>query len=429
MTRRPHDALSLMTHRLYYDDAYLRHFSSRVQESLTWEGRPAVVLDRTAFYPTGGGQPHDTGWLGGIAVVDVVEREADGAVIHILANPLTAETLALAPGAASGEVEGEVDWGRRFDLMQQHTGQHLLSAAFVRRLEAQTVGFHLSEEYATIDLDRAPLSPEELAGVEALTNEVIFRNRPVVARFVSDEEVSGLPLRKPVAHEGPVRIVQVEGFDHSACGGTHVRATGELGLIKIVRSERRGSETRVEFLCGWRALADYDAKNQLLMDLAREFTVGHREVGELVHRLAGEVKEVRRELRATRDLLLDAEASALWHEAATLAGARVVRGYLPGRAPDDLKHLAQRLVEHPQTVALLTASAEQGENGYLCFACSDDVALHMGQLLRQVAEASGGRGGGRPSFAQGGSPQGHRMAEALELAYRSVADLLSQAQG
>lgn len=424
MTGRPHDALSPMTQRLYYDDAYLRHFSARVRESLTWEGQPAVVLDRTVFYPTGGGQPHDTGWLAGTAVVDVVEREADGAVVHVLANPLAWE-----PRAAPGEVEGEVDWNRRFDLMQQHTGQHVLSAAFVRRLEAQTVGFHLSEEYATIDLDRAPLSMEELAGVEELANRVVFENLPVVARFVPDEEVPLLSLRKPLAHEGPVRIVQVEGFDHSACGGTHVRATGELGLIKIVRSERRGSETRVEFLCGWRALADYGAKNQLLMDLARDFTVGHWEVGELVHRLAAEAKESRRELRATRDQLLDAEAAALWHGAAALAGVRVVRGYLPGRAPDDLKHLAQRLVEHPHTVALLTASAEEGENGYLCFACSDDVALHMGQLLRQVAEASGGRGGGRPNFAQGGSPQGHRMAEALELGYRSVAELLSQAQG
>ncbi len=421
MTGRPDDALPLMTHRLYYDDAYLCHFSARVQEQLRWEGQPAVVLDRTAFYPTGGGQPHDTGWLGGVAVVDVIERESDGAVVHILAKPLTAEPL-----AALGEVDGEVDWGRRFDLMQQHTGQHLLSAAFVEQLEANTVGFHLSAEYATIDLDRAPLSAEALAGVEQRTNEVVFQSRPVVAQLVSDEEVPHLTLRKPLAHRGPVRIVEAQDFDCSACGGTHVRTTGEVGLVKIVRSERRGGETRVEFLCGWRALADYGAKNQLVMDLARDFTVGHWELAELVHRLADEVREVRRELRATRDALLDAEAAALWYEAATVAGVRVVRGDLPGRAPDDLKHLAQRLVAHPLTVALLAAGGGQGENGYLCFACSDDVALHMGQLVRQAAEASGGRGGGRPSFAQGGSPQGEQVAQALDLAYQSVIDSLSQ---
>ncbi|MFN2225512.1 MAG: DHHA1 domain-containing protein, partial [Anaerolineae bacterium] len=321
------------------------------------------------------------------------------------------------------------DWDRRFDLMQQHTGQHLLSAAFVEHLGANTVGFHLSDEYATIDLDRAPLSAEDLAGAEDLANRVIFENRPVEAHFVPDEEVARLPLRKPLAHEGPVRIVHVEGFDYSACGGTHVRATGELGLVKIVRSERRGAETRVEFLCGWRALADYGAKNQLLMDLAREFTVGHWEVAELVHRLAGEAQDLRRELRAQRDALLDAEATALWHEAGTVAGVRVVRANLPGRAPDDLKHLAQRFIEHPRTVALLAAGAEPGQNGYLCFACSDDVELHMGQVVRGAAEAAGGRGGGRPNLAQGGSPQGERMAEALEQAYAQVSDSLSAVGG
>ena len=417
-----------MTHRLYYDDAYLRRFRARVVDRLAWEGQPAVVLDRSAFYPTGGGQPHDTGRLAGAAVVDVVELEADGAVVHILDGPLAAESP-----APLGEVEGEVDWGRRFDLMQQHTGQHLLSAAFVERLGANTVGFHLSDEYATIDLDRAPLSTEELAAVEELTNRVVFENRPVLARFVPDEEVALLPLRKPLAHEGPVRIVQVEGFDYSACGGTHVRATGELGLVKIVRWERRGGETRVEFLCGWRALADYGAKNRLVMDLAREFTVGHWEVADLVHRLADEAQGLRRELRTVRDALLDAEAAARWHEAGALpggvAGVRVVRADLPGRTPDDLKHLARRLVAHPQTVALLAAGAEPGQNGYLCFACSDDVDLHMGQLVRRAAEAGGGRGGGRPNLAQGGSPHGERMAEALEHAYGQVNDSLLAAQG
>lgn len=417
-----------MTRRLYYDDAYLQRFRARVMELLAWEGQPAVVLDRTAFYPTGGGQPHDTGRLAGVAVVDVVEREGDGAVVHVLAKSLAAEPPDAEPLAALGEVEGEVDWGRRFDLMQQHTGQHLLSAAFVERLGANTVGFHLSAEYATIDLDRAPLSAEELAEVEELTNRMVIENRPVVGRFVPDDEVARLPLRKPLAHEGPVRIVQVEGFDYSACGGTHVRATGELGLVKIVRSERRGGETRVEFLCGWRALADYGAKNQLVMDLAREFTVGHWEVAALVHRLADEAQDLRRELRTTRDALLDAEAAALWHDAAAVAGVRVVRVNLPGRAPDDLKHLAQRLVEHPQTVALLAAGAERGRNGYLCFACSNEVGLHMGRLLRQAAEASGGRGGGRSNFAQGGSPQGERVAEALDHVYGQAVDSLSPAE-
>ena len=413
-----------MTERLYYDNAYQVRFSARVVDSLEWEGQPAVLLDRTAFYPTGGGQPTDTGVLSAtglasgsavpedVPVVEVVERPEDGAVVHVLARPIDAQ-----------EVEGEVNWERRFDLMQQHTGQHILSAVFLEAFEANTVGFHLSDEYATIDLDRATLTDEDLSQVEDLVNAVVFENRQAVARFVPDEEVPSLPLRKALAHEGPVRIVEIPDLDCSACGGTHIRATGEVGLIKITRSERRGDETRVEFLCGRRALGDYRSKNAMLMHLAREYTVGHWEVADLVHRLAGEVKESRRELRHARDALLDAEAMALWHQGAVIGPARVVHAHLPGRAPDDLKHLAQRLVEHAQTAALL-ASGEAGQKGFFTFARSADLDVHMGTLVRQACQVIGGGGGGRPEFAQGGGPQGERVISALESALGSLVDSL-----
>jgi alanyl-tRNA synthetase len=406
-----------MTERLYYDAPFLTHFSARVVERLDWDGQPAMVLDRTAFYPTGGGQPHDVGTIDGVMVHDVIERPEDGAVVHLLTEDL-----------ASEQIEAEVDWTRRLDLMQQHTGQHILSAAFVSHLRADTVGFHLSDDYATIDLDRAPLSDDELAAVEALANDVVFEDRAVLARFVPDEEVPSLALRKPLAHEGPVRIVEIPGFDTSACGGTHVRATGQVGLIKITRSERRGTETRVEFLCGGRALADYQAKNALVMDLAREYTVGHWEVAEMVHRLSEELKETRRELRTMRDSLLDAQATALWHEADSVGAVRVIRAGFPGRTPDDLKHLAQRLVAHPRTVALLAAGGEGEEKGYFTFARSEDMDLHMGMLLRRACEAVGGRGGGRPDFAQGGGPVAALATEALDVAFQSLIESISQDQ-
>jgi alanyl-tRNA synthetase len=408
-----------MTQRLYYDDPDLLRFSARVVERLQWEGQPAVVLDRSAFYPTGGGQPHDTGILGDsdsstrVSVVDVVQREADGAVIHVLDQPLEA-----------GTVDGEVDRERRFDLMQQHTGQHILSAAFLERLGANTVGFHLSGEYATIDLDRAPITTGELDGVETLANAVVFEDRQAVARFVPDDEIPLLPLRKPLAHEGPARIVEIPDLDCSACGGTHVRSTGQVGLIKITRSERRGAETRVEFLCGHRALADYQAKNALLMDLAREYTVGHWEIDDLVRRLSGELKDARRELGRTRDSLLDAEAQALWHQRTTIGPARVVRAELPGRRPDDLKHLAQRLVAQQRTVALLAAGGA-GQKGSFTFARSDDLDVHMGNLVRQACQVIGGGGGGRPAFAQGGGPQGDKVDQALDEAFESLTDVLA----
>ena len=400
-----------MTERLHYDDPSLTRFAARVVEHLAWEGRPAVVLDRTAFYATGGGQPHDTGTLDGVGVVEVVEREADGAVVHVLAEPLP-------PGSA--EVQGQVDQARRLDLMQQHTGQHILSAAFVEVLGANTVSFHLSTEYATIDLDRAPLSPEELGRVEDRANQVVFQNRPVIARFVANEELPALTLRKPLVHAGPVRIVEIPGFDRSACGGTHVRATGEVGLIKLTRAERRGGESRVEFLCGGRALADYRAKNALLLDLAREFTVGHREVGDLVHRLDEELKEARRELRAARDALLDAEAAMLLAQGLPAGEALLVHAYLPNHSPDDLKHLAQRLAARPSTVVLL-GSGQAGQKGSFVFARGAGVTLHVGDLVRRACEAIGGRGGGRPEFAQGGGSRGEGVAEALQAAVETAA--------
>jgi alanyl-tRNA synthetase len=308
--------------------------------------------------------------------------------------------------------------------MQQHTGQHILSAVALEALGANTVGFHLSDEYATVDLDRALLTVKDLSEVEDLANSIVFENRQAIARFVPDEEVPSLPLRKALVHEGPVRVVEIPGLDCSACGGTHVRSTGEVGLIKITRSERRGEETRLEFLCGRRALEDYRAKNALLMNLAREYTVGHWEVADLVDRLAEELKESRRELRHTRDALLDAEAAALWHKGAVKGSVRIVHAHLPERTPDDLKHLAQRLVEQPQTAVLL-ASGEAGEKGFFTFARSADLGVHMGALVRQACQIIGGGGGGRPEFAQGGGPQGDRVIVALESALGSLIEDLS----
>jgi alanyl-tRNA synthetase len=245
---------------------------------------------------------------------------------------------------------------------------------------------------------------------------------------VPNEKISSLSLRKPLIHKGPVHIVEIPGCDCSACGGTHVRATGEVGLVKITRSERRSEETRIEFLCGHRALTDYRAKNALVMDLAREFTVGHWELDDMVHRLADDLKETRRKLRHTRDALLDAEAVTLWREAVQVGSIRVVHAQWTGRTPDDLKLLAQRLVNRPQTVVLLAIGGEAGEKGYLTFARSADLETHMGVLVRQACEVIAGGGGGRPEFAQGGGPQGERVSQALEFALESLADSILNRQ-
>ncbi|MGQ9595550.1 MAG: alanyl-tRNA editing protein, partial [Anaerolineae bacterium] len=303
--------------RLYYEDPYLTEFSARVVDRRTWDGRPALVLDRTAFYPTSGGQPHDTGRLNRARVVGV-EEDPEGRVVHILDVPVEED-----------EVRGQVDWARRFDHMQQHTGQHILSQACWQVLRAETVGFHLGDETSTIDLDVAGLDFGALEQAEALANEIVFQDRPVRAAFFSEEEAATLPLRKPPAVHGAIRVVQVEGFDCSACGGTHVRRTGEVGPIAIVRVEHRGQESRVHFVCGHRAARDHRQRVHITSTLMSALTVGLGDLPEAVARLQEDLRAARKEARDLRERVLDDETEALLAAASRWGQWRVVRHLLP----------------------------------------------------------------------------------------------------
>lgn len=376
-----------MTERLYDADAYLTRFSAEVVESLVWEGRPAVALDRTAFYPLGGGQPADTGTLGGVAVLDVVVRPDDAAVVHVLERGLT-----------GGPVAGLVDWPRRFDHMQQHTGQHLLSAAFERQLDADTVGFHMGAEASTVDIAVPRLDEEQAALVEMLANQIVWEDRVVRIHSVAPDQVAGLGLRRAPTVTGTVRIVDVVGFDMNPCGGTHVARTGEIGLIKIVRLEHRGELTRVEFLCGGRALRDYRAKNATVAQLATRLTVGYWELDSAVDRLQAEAKELRHDLREAQARMLDFEVAQLAEEAEPVGAHSVVVRVWVGRAPEELRALALALVGQPGMVALL---ASVGERTHLCFARSEDAELDVAALLRHACSGLDGKGGGRPHLAQG----------------------------
>jgi alanyl-tRNA synthetase len=384
-----------MTERLYYTDAYCTRFSARVIERLAWDGRPAVVLDRTAFYPTSGGQPADRGTLGGVAVLDVVAREEDGGVVHVLEH-----------GSPESEVEGVLDWLRRFDHMQQHTGQHILSAAFEQLLDADTVGFHLGAEASTVDIDVARMDRAAAMPVEELANRVIWEDRPVRARFVGLDELAALPLRRPPAVDGPVRIVTVADFDVNPCGGTHVVHTGEIGLIKIVGLEYRGAETRVEFLCGGRALRDYQAKNGMVHRLTALLTVGHWELDQAVERVQAEAKQLRQDLRRAGKRLLKVEANELAEIAqagppAVSQPYRVVSRVWERREPGEVRALAQELAQLPGVVALL---GSVGERTHLCFARAEGVDLDVAALLQEACGQLGGKGGGRPHLAQGSAP-------------------------
>jgi alanyl-tRNA synthetase len=405
-----------MTERLYYRDAYRTTFKARIAECLTLNHSPAVILDHTAFYPTGGGQPHDTGRLNGVPVVDVVEREEDQAVIHVLSA--AASEARLQPGS---QVQGLVDWPRRLDHMQQHTGQHLLSQAFVQMAAADTVGFHLSRDYSTIDLNRGDLSDDDLVHAEALANQIVFDNRPVIARFVEPDEVARLPLRKPPPAKHAVRIVHVDGFDWSACGGTHVAHTGEIGLIKIVRSERRGAEMRITFLCGRRALDHYRELNTLVRDLAMRLGVGVEELPGTIERLQAEARTASKERDRLRHLLLDHEAGALLAGAQAMGRVSLVRQAFEMREVDEVRRLATRIVSEPGRVALLGV---RGAKAQLVFARSGDLNYDMRPLLQAACRLVGGGGGGAPDLAQGGGSHPERIDDALahaaEVLYQQI---------
>lgn len=386
-----------MTRRLYWEDPYRCEFDARVVERLEMD-QPALVLEATCFYPDSGGQPHDTGLLNGVAVVDV--RELEGRIVHLLAEPLDADT-----------VHGVVDWQRRFDHMQQHTGQHILSQAFERSLGASTVSFHLGEEASTIDLALSSLDEEDAARVEDLANRIVMEDRPVTALVHHEGEVASLDLRKIPDGQERVRVVSIEAFDQCGCGGTHVRTTGEVGIVHILRWERRRDQTRIEFACGWRAARDYRAKELTCRALAGQLSVGIEELPEAMARLAEAEQAARRQAESLRKRLLDAELPRLAQEAERVGGLRVLCRVLEEYDAGNMRYLAGHLTQEPGYVALLAVTDPSPQ---ICFARSEDVNIDMGRLLREATAPYGGRGGGKPHLAQGGGLAAHDLARALQ---------------
>jgi len=400
------------THRLFYTNPYQREFSARVIARREIVGQPAVALDRTAFYPTGGGQPHDTGSLrpatwtaeaDGVSVIEVVAE--DGLIWHILSAPL-----------AGDEITGALDWPRRFDHMQQHTGQHILSQAFIQVCDAETVGFHLGAASSTIDLNRSDLDAAALMRVEAAANAIVDAALAVSPTFVAPEALAGIPLRKPPKVAEDIRIVEVAGFDWSACGGTHVANTAQVGLIKITATERRAAELRVSFLCGGRARTDYARLQTLAQGLVARLSTGQDELIDAVDRRAVETQALRKDLAELEGQWIESTALALWSAAESRGPVRVVAGafdYPFERA----KRIVQALRTRPGAVVLLGV---RGERPQLIFARADDVALDAGALLRTAVATGGGRGGGRPDFAQGGVPTNEGLDAALQAALHAL---------
>lgn len=402
-----------MTTRLYYTEAYLKTFTAHVTQRVELDGHPAVGLDRSAFYPTSGGQAHDTGTLDGVPVIDVRVAE-NGGVLHLLAEPLPADAQ---------EVVGVIDWPRRFDHMQQHSGQHLLSQAFDRLLGLETVSVHFGDELCTVDLAGETADAEGLAAVERHANEIVWENRAIRAYEVSERELASVPLRRAPKVTGKIRIVEIDKYDWSACGGTHVATTGSIGPISLLRVERSKGNSRVYFVCGTRAVEDSRRRRQLLSDAAALLDTAVEDVPALLAARQARMKEQDRLLRAMQEELLGYRAQRLLAEAETVGDVRLVAQVMADLDPAGLKTLAAGLVENPRVVVLLACGAEG--KGTAIFARSGGVDLHAGQLLRSILPRFGGGGGGRPDFAQGGGVDGERLGELVEMARREVADWLS----
>lgn len=397
-----------MTERLYYDDSLLLEFDATVTGVVDHDGRPAVTLDRTAFYPTSGGQPFDTGTLGGASVVDVVDTAGDpesGAILHVLDR-------ALEPGAA---VTGTIDRARRLDHMQQHTGQHILSAAFERLHQARTVSFHLGAETSTIDLDR---EVGAVADAERWANDVIWDDRVVAVRYASEEEAAAMPLRKESKRTGTLRLVEVPGCDLSACGGTHVPRTGVIGMIAVSGTERFKGGLRVSFVCGARALARFGRMRAALDESVRRISVHPEELAAAIGRLQDENKAQRQTIRAQQEKLAGSEAEALRARAETTGDVRVVVAHVAGWDAAGLKLLASSLTAVAGVAAALVGD---GAPAPVVVARSDDGALDSGAVLRAVIDQCGGKGGGKPGMAQGAvSAAPEQVREALQAAIRAA---------
>ncbi len=379
-----------MTERLYYTDPYTTEFDAEIIGAEAYEGRPAVVLDRTAFYPTSGGQPFDIGQLGGVAVVDVVDRD-DGTILHVIERELHA-----------GPVRGRIDWTRRFEHMQQHTGQHVLSAAFDRVAGARTESFHLGAVSSTIDLGRI-VSAAEIDRVEDEANRIVWEDRPVTIRFADAEEAAKLPLRKEPARTGRLRLIDVENYDISACGGTHVARTGAIGMIAVAGSERVRGGTRLEFLCGVRALRGYRALRDVMASSVRLLSILPGDLPAGIERMQAEAKDTNRRLKDLQTRLASFEAASLAERAESHGASRIVVEALEGWDANGLKAIASAISSRPGHVAVLFGVPPPSA---IVVARAPDAAVDCAATLKALTDRFGGKGGGRPDLAQGGGLQG-----------------------
>ncbi len=389
-----------MTKRLYYDDSALIEFDATCTELQTEGERILVRLDRTAFYPTSGGQQHDTGYLNDVPVLDVVEK--NGEIWHRVARPLP-----------RGPVQGKVDWNRRFDFMQQHTGFHLLAGAFRRGLGLETLSSHLGEAISTIDVRVEKISEEQVRQVEDLANQIIRENRPVRALWVEPEELEHLDLRKMPPERERIRLIDIKDFDLDPCGGTHVKQTAEVQLVKILRWEKIRGNLRLYFLAGSRAVRHYTRLWELTRQLNQELSVREEEIFERIRDLKSTLKNQKKNLRELKSFWVTQQAVSLRRKAED-SGQPYLIEFFDNTDFADLKQIAQNLVnEAGLTVALFARSDSAWR---LVLARPEKGKVNLREWLEDIRAVYPAKGGGRPSWIEAVG-EGHleEIAQLIEI--------------
>ncbi len=394
------------TQRLYYFNAYQVCFEAKIIARGEWEGKPALMLEATCFYPEGGGQPCDLGEIEGVRVIKVIEQ--DGRIWHLLEKEISAEKK---------RVKGKIDWARRFDHMQQHSGQHLLSQVCWEKKKAETLSFHLGEESSSIELDVAHLTEEEEKLIEQRVAELIYKNLPIKTYFVSEQEAASIPFRKKPAKTGLLRVVEIEDYDFSACGGTHVGSTGEIGLIKIIGRERIRQHFRLFFLCGERARQDYQKKSQILERLAASLSSSLDQVGVAVERFQVEAKSLRKKCRRLREKLNEYEAKQILAE----TEGEVITRLWDDRSAQEARELALKIIHQGKALVLFGVRGETQD--YLILARSEGIPLNLTSWLPFLRETLQGKGGGRESLVEIVCPKGASLEKVIEVLREKYASI------
>lgn len=392
----------MITKKIYHDDSYQKEFQAKVVSQKKTNNGLEVELDQTCFYATAGGQPNDRGTIDGIPVMDVF---AEGEQIF---HRLDASEF------QGRDVFGRIDWTRRYDHMQQHTGQHLLTEVFIRLADAPTLSFHLGEDYCTIDLPTISLEPALTKSVEDKCADLIRENLAVTIHHLDHTELDRFPLRKMPPDVDRIRIIEIDGFDYSPCGGTHVQRLGELLLIKIIGVEKVKQGIRVKFLAGNRALADYQAKHHVLMNVSEQMTCAWPEVPEIWQKNVDERKSDRKTIKSLRTKLFDYHARDLLVDAEIRTGIKIVTAIVDDAEMEDLSQIARTLVssQDPIVAFLMGKSARAS----IVFARTESAPGNMNDLLKSICDMLGGRGGGQPHFAQGSAAASNNADQALQTA-------------